>query len=169
MTKQELIEKCGNTDEITLNLIEKILSWRDQVSDEQASKFMQKIISVLGKHGEVQAWENVREQLVNEISRLNVERNKIKKDKESIEESLKKKKQWFSDLEKSKKELENLAEQESNLRKEDINMRNRYVETKRLIKELQQNNRWLSPQVKESINKIWASLPLDELDKALTK
>jgi chromosome segregation ATPase len=168
MTIQELIAKYSNTNEQMLNLIEKILQWQERVSDSQASEFIQKMASILEKHGDVQTWENVREQLVNEISRLNVERNKMKKDKESINESLQKKKQWFIDLEQAKSDLTILEEKESKLHKDDMDMQRRYIETKKMIEELQQN-RWLSSTVKESINKIWAALPSDELDKALTK
>jgi hypothetical protein len=168
MTIQELVTKYSNTDESTLNFIENILSWRERVSVVQASEFIQKIVSMLEKRGEVQTWENVREQLVNEISRLNVERNKMKKDKENIDESLQKKKQWFIDLEKSKNDLTILEEKESKLHKDDIDMQRRYVETKKMVESLQQN-RWLSPNLKESINKIWTALPLDELDKTLIK
>ncbi|MDR1486303.1 MAG: hypothetical protein LBT09_15980 [Planctomycetaceae bacterium] len=168
MTIQELIAKHSNTDEATLNLIEKILSWRGRVTLEAASEFVQKITSMLDKHGEIKSWEDVREQLVNEISRLNVERNKMKKDKESVEESLQKKKQWFIDFDESKKDLTVLEERESKLRKDDMDMQRRYVETKKMVEELQQN-RWLSSQIRESINRIWRTLPLDELDKTLTK
>jgi ribosomal protein S8 len=168
MTIQEFVVKYGSVDERTLTLIENILSWRQRVSDSQASEFAQKIVNMLEKHGEVQSWENVREQLVNEISRLNVERNKMKKDKENIDESLLKKKQWFIDLEKAKNDLTVLEEKESKLRKDELDMQRRYVETKKLVAELQQN-RWLSSQVKESIKKIWSTLPLDELDQALAK
>ncbi|MDR0337729.1 MAG: hypothetical protein LBI18_11630 [Planctomycetaceae bacterium] len=168
MTLQELITKYNNIDQTTLNLIAKILSWRECVSETQAAEFVPKIVSLLEKHGELQIWENVREQFVNEISRLNVERNKMKKDKENIEEALKKKKQWFSDLEKAKNELTSLEKKQETLHKEDIDMQRRYAETKKLIEELQQNH-WLSPQVKTALNKIWTTLPLDELDKTLVK
>ncbi|MDR2441290.1 MAG: hypothetical protein LBE12_18160 [Planctomycetaceae bacterium] len=168
MTLQERITKYSNTDEPTLNLIEKILIWREHVSDRQASEFIQKMVNILEKHGEVQTWEKVREQLVNEISRLNVERNKMKKERENVEESLQRKKQWFVELEEAKRELVVLEEKESKLHKDEIDMQRRYSETKKLIESLQQN-RWIASNLKESINKIWTTLPLDELDKTLTK
>jgi DNA repair exonuclease SbcCD ATPase subunit len=168
MTIQELVTKYSNANEQTLEFIEKILKWKERVSEEQASEFIQKMVGILEKHGEVCSWESVREQLVNEISRLNVERSKMKKERENIEESLEKKKQWFGELEKAKNDLTALEEEKSKLHKDDLDKYQRYSETKKMVEELQQNC-WLSYGIKESINNIWATLPLDELDKALTK
>jgi chromosome segregation ATPase len=168
MTIQELVTKYSNTNEQTLEFIEKILKWQEHVSEEQAVEFIRKMVGILEKHGEVCSWENGREQLVNEISRLNVERSKMKKERENVEESLEKKKQWFNELEKAKQDLTALEEKKSKLHKDELDRRQRYVETKKMIDELQQN-RWLAQDVKGIINKIWATLPLDELDKTLTK
>ncbi|MDR2117899.1 MAG: hypothetical protein LBP87_16110, partial [Planctomycetaceae bacterium] len=167
MTIQELTAKYGNTDEQTLDFIEKIFAWRNRVSAEQASEFILKLVNILEKHGEVCSWEKVREQFINEISRLNVERSKMKKDKESIEESLQKKKQWFTELEKAKQELTALEEKKSKLHKNDLEMRDRYLETKKMIEELQQNH-WLSSELKDSIKKIWKTLPSDALDNNIS-
>jgi chromosome segregation ATPase len=123
---------------------------------------------LLQKSADVKSWEIEREELNREISRLNVERSKMKKERESIEESLQTKKQWFAELEQAKSGLDALTEKESALNKDETEMKQRYSETKRMVEELQQN-RWLSSDVREAIKKIWTALPVDELDKALTK
>ncbi|MDR3232600.1 MAG: hypothetical protein LBT46_02850 [Planctomycetaceae bacterium] len=168
MTIQELAAKYSDADAETLALIEKVLEWRNDVSADQASEFVQKIINILGKDGEVRSLENVREQLLKEISRLNVEQRKLKKERDSTEETLKAKQQWFAELEEAKSSLTALTEKESKLHKDETEMQRHYSETKRMVEELQQS-RWLSPGVQESIRKIWTALPADELDKALTR
>jgi chromosome segregation ATPase len=168
MTIQELATKYSNADAETLAFIETVLDWRDRVSAEQASEFFRKIISILDKHGEVCSWENEREELMHELSRLNVERSKMKKEKESLDDALQAKKQWFAELEQAKSGFDALTEKESALNKDETEIKQRYSETKKMIEELQQN-RWLSSDVRESIKKVWGMLPVDELDKALTK
>ncbi|GHT42685.1 hypothetical protein FACS189443_5920 [Planctomycetales bacterium] len=123
---------------------------------------------LLEKSADVKSLENEREEVMHEISRLNVERSKLKKERESVEESLRTKKQWFAELEQAKSGLDALTEKESALNKDEMEMKRRYSDTKRMVEELQQN-RWLSSDVRESIKKIWGTLPVDELDKALTK
>ncbi|MDR3183520.1 MAG: hypothetical protein LBT89_11500 [Planctomycetaceae bacterium] len=168
MTIQELAAKYSDADAETLALIEKVLEWRSSVSAGQASEFIQKIVSILGKDGEVRSWENAREQLVQEVSRLNVKRAAIKKERDSTEETLKVKQQWFAELEEAKSGLAALTEKESQLHKDEMEMQRKYSETKRMVEELQQSI-WLSSSVRESIRKIWTALPADELDKTLTK
>jgi len=192
MKLTEIIEKYGGeTDAETLDFIEAVLLWKSQNAGLPPQNFLnetiKKLANVCKKNVNVQSLEKERQSLVDEISRLNISRQKLtamisdlnekrsqnRKEYETAEQQLREKQETLNELERIKNEIEHLPDEQLRLEKEIADLKagsadakRKYDATKQLLDELKQNH-WLVPNVKDSITKIWKSLPSDEIDEAV--
>jgi chromosome segregation ATPase len=194
MNLTEIIKKYGSTiDTETIDFIEAVLFWKSQNGSQPERSVLgdvlKKLVNACRKSANVQSLDHERQILVDEIARLNSYRQKLtaqiselnvkrlqhRQEYEEAEQKLQAKQRWFDELERVKNEINHLPQEQSRLEKEitelktgSADMKRKYDATKHLVDELRQN-RWLDPKIKDSILKIWKTLPADELDETVEK
>ncbi|MDR1384516.1 MAG: hypothetical protein LBJ67_11840 [Planctomycetaceae bacterium] len=194
MNLTEIIKKYGAVaDAEMLDFIEAVLAWKTQSDGQSAQNvlggILKKLANVCRKSEQVQSLENEKQGLVDEISRLNISREKLiagiaelnaKRMKHSeeyakAERKLQEKQQTLAELERIKNEIENIPQEQSRLEKEiaelkadSADAKRKYDATKQMVEELKQNQ-WLIPNVRDSILQIWNSLPADDIDESVKK
>lgn len=138
------------------------------ISDETADMLDTVLRRCLRKE-EVESLERQRDDMMAEISLLNVKRNQLRQTRTDAEKSLQQKRQWFAELETLRKEVADLPEVLAKLEKEKARLKaaateskKKYEETKRLMAALPKD-RWLDPKIADTIKKIWNALPQDDL------